>query len=70
MVHPRRSGLRTHFKLTKEQLENEQERDQNMAKMITQLENLTKNVMGVRARSFSVVGVGFVNPDESKFEAL
>uniref|UniRef100_M1DIL3 Integrase core domain containing protein n=1 Tax=Solanum tuberosum TaxID=4113 RepID=M1DIL3_SOLTU len=58
------------FKLTKEQLEKDQERDQNMAKIMTQLEILSKNVMGAGARNVNAVGVGCVNPDEAKFEAL
>ncbi|KAK4708698.1 hypothetical protein R3W88_029623 [Solanum pinnatisectum] len=58
------------FKLTKEQMEKDQERDQNMAKIMTQLDILSKNVMGVGARSVNDVGVECANPDESKFEAL
>uniref|UniRef100_M1DVU7 Integrase core domain containing protein n=1 Tax=Solanum tuberosum TaxID=4113 RepID=M1DVU7_SOLTU len=41
-----------------------------MAKIMTQLDILSKNVMGAGARSVNVVGVGCVNPEESKFEAL
>ncbi len=37
---------------------------------MTQLDILSKNVMGAGARSVNVVGVGCVNPDEAKFEAL
>uniref|UniRef100_M1DT25 Putative plant transposon protein domain-containing protein n=1 Tax=Solanum tuberosum TaxID=4113 RepID=M1DT25_SOLTU len=58
------------FKLTKEQLETNQEREQNMAKIMTQLDILSKNVMGAGARSVNVVGGRCVNPDEAKFEAL
>uniref|UniRef100_M1DVF9 Integrase core domain containing protein n=1 Tax=Solanum tuberosum TaxID=4113 RepID=M1DVF9_SOLTU len=58
------------FKLTKEQLEKDQARDQNMAKIMTQLDILSKNVMGAGARSVNDVGVGFANPDDAKFEAL
>ncbi|WMV25663.1 hypothetical protein MTR67_019048 [Solanum verrucosum] len=58
------------FELIKEQLQTDQERDQNMAKIMKQLDILSKNVMGSAARSVNVVGVGFVNPDEAKFEAL
>uniref|UniRef100_M1DZI3 Gag-pol polyprotein n=1 Tax=Solanum tuberosum TaxID=4113 RepID=M1DZI3_SOLTU len=58
------------FRLTKEQLEKYQKRDQNMAKMMTQLNILAKNVMGAGARSVNVVGVRCVNPHEAKFEAL
>uniref|UniRef100_M1DZZ3 Integrase core domain containing protein n=1 Tax=Solanum tuberosum TaxID=4113 RepID=M1DZZ3_SOLTU len=58
------------FKLTKEQLEKDQERDQTMAKMMTQLDIFAKNVMGDGARSVNVVGIGCVNPNEAKCEAL
>uniref|UniRef100_M1DTJ5 Retrotransposon n=1 Tax=Solanum tuberosum TaxID=4113 RepID=M1DTJ5_SOLTU len=58
------------FKLTKEQLEKDQEWDQNMAKIMTQLDILSKNVMGAGARNVNVEGVGCVDPDEAKFEAL
>jgi len=58
------------FRMTKEQIEKDQERDQNMAKMMTQLDILVKNVMGVGSRSVNVVGVCRVNPDEASFEAL
>uniref|UniRef100_M1E120 Uncharacterized protein n=1 Tax=Solanum tuberosum TaxID=4113 RepID=M1E120_SOLTU len=58
------------FKLTKEQMEKDYERDQNMAKIMTQLDILSKNVMGAGARSVNIVGVGCANPDEVKFEAL
>ena len=58
------------FKLTKEQLEKYQERDQNMEKMKTQLDILSKKVMGAGARSVNAMGVRCVNPDEAKFEAL
>ncbi|KAK4723998.1 hypothetical protein R3W88_026777 [Solanum pinnatisectum] len=58
------------FKLTKEQLEKDHERDQNMAKMMTLLDILAKNVIGAGVRSVNVVGVGCVNLDEAKFELL
>uniref|UniRef100_M1DPA2 Athila retroelement ORF1 protein n=1 Tax=Solanum tuberosum TaxID=4113 RepID=M1DPA2_SOLTU len=58
------------FKLTKEQMEKDQERDQNLAKIMTQLDIMSKNVMGAGTRSVNVVGVGCANPEESKFEAL
>uniref|UniRef100_M1DMR5 Putative plant transposon protein domain-containing protein n=1 Tax=Solanum tuberosum TaxID=4113 RepID=M1DMR5_SOLTU len=41
-----------------------------MAKIMTQLDNLSKNFMGAGARSVNAVGVGCANSDESKFEAL
>jgi len=58
------------FKLTKEKIEKNKERDQNMAKIMTQLDILSKNVMGAGARRVNVVGVGCVNLDEAEFEAL
>uniref|UniRef100_M1DJS1 Integrase core domain containing protein n=1 Tax=Solanum tuberosum TaxID=4113 RepID=M1DJS1_SOLTU len=58
------------FKLTKKQLGKDQERDQNMTKMMTQLDILAKNAMGAGARSINVMGVGCVSPDEAKFESL
>lgn len=57
------------FRITKEQIEKDQERDQNMAKMMTKLDILSKNVMGVCTKSVNIVGVGGVNPDEAQFEA-
>uniref|UniRef100_M1DE87 Uncharacterized protein n=1 Tax=Solanum tuberosum TaxID=4113 RepID=M1DE87_SOLTU len=41
-----------------------------MAKIMTQLDILSKNVMGDGARSVNVVGIRCVNPDEAKLEAL
>uniref|UniRef100_M1DN32 Integrase core domain containing protein n=1 Tax=Solanum tuberosum TaxID=4113 RepID=M1DN32_SOLTU len=41
-----------------------------MAKIMTQLDILSKNVMGAGARSVSAVGVWCANSDESKFEAF
>uniref|UniRef100_M1DB19 Integrase core domain containing protein n=1 Tax=Solanum tuberosum TaxID=4113 RepID=M1DB19_SOLTU len=38
--------------------------------MMTKLDILAKNVMSVGAMSVNVVGVGGVNPDEARFEAL
>ena len=58
------------LKFTKEQRERDQERDQNMAKMMTQLDIFAKNVMGDGAKSVNNVDVGSPNPDEAKFEVL
>ncbi|KAK4707408.1 hypothetical protein R3W88_033054 [Solanum pinnatisectum] len=58
------------YKMTKEHIEKDRERDQNMAKMMTRMDILAKNVMGAGTRSVNVMGVGGVNPDEAKFEAL
>uniref|UniRef100_M1DW25 Integrase core domain containing protein n=1 Tax=Solanum tuberosum TaxID=4113 RepID=M1DW25_SOLTU len=41
-----------------------------MAKIMTQLDILSKNVMGAGAQGVNAVGVGCVNPNETKFEAL
>uniref|UniRef100_M1DVR6 Integrase core domain containing protein n=1 Tax=Solanum tuberosum TaxID=4113 RepID=M1DVR6_SOLTU len=41
-----------------------------MAKIMTQLDILSKNVMGAGARSVNAMGVGCSNPEEMKFEAL
>uniref|UniRef100_M1DRN5 Retrotransposon gag protein n=1 Tax=Solanum tuberosum TaxID=4113 RepID=M1DRN5_SOLTU len=53
------------FRMTKEQIEKDQERDQNMAKMMTQLDILAKNMMGSGLKSVNVVGVGRANPEEA-----
>uniref|UniRef100_M1DS76 Uncharacterized protein n=1 Tax=Solanum tuberosum TaxID=4113 RepID=M1DS76_SOLTU len=53
------------FKLSKEQMENDHERVQNMAKITRKLDILSKNVMGASSSNF-----GCVNPEEMKFEAL
>uniref|UniRef100_M1D892 Uncharacterized protein n=1 Tax=Solanum tuberosum TaxID=4113 RepID=M1D892_SOLTU len=41
-----------------------------MAKMMTQLDILAKNVIGFGARGVNVVGVGEMHPNEAKFEVL
>ncbi|WMV09160.1 hypothetical protein MTR67_002545 [Solanum verrucosum] len=48
------------FKLTKEHIEKDKERDQNMANMMTQLDILAKNVMGTGTKSVNDVGFGGV----------
>lgn len=58
------------YKLTKEQIEKDQERDQNMAKMITQLDILVKNIMSDGMRSVNVYIIGDVNLEEAKFSIL
>ncbi|XP_049368430.1 uncharacterized protein LOC125833330 [Solanum verrucosum] len=58
------------FKLSKQLIEKDHERDQNMAKIMTYLDILSKNVMGAGARGVNAVGVGCANSEEMKFEAL
>ncbi|XP_049364030.1 uncharacterized protein LOC125828738 [Solanum verrucosum] len=58
------------FKLSKEQMNKYNERDQNMANIMKHLDILSKNVMKVGARGVNVMGVGNANPEESYFEAL
>uniref|UniRef100_M1DEK9 Uncharacterized protein n=1 Tax=Solanum tuberosum TaxID=4113 RepID=M1DEK9_SOLTU len=41
-----------------------------MAKIMMELDILSKNVMGVGARSVNVVEVGGANPEEMKFDAM
>lgn len=58
------------FKLIKEQMEKDQERDKNMDKIMIQLDIFSKNFVGVSARSVNIVGIRCANPDESKFQAF
>ena len=58
------------LKLSKEHLEKDQERDQNMEKILTQLNIFSKYFIRAGTRSFNDVGVGCVNPNEAKFEML
>ena len=58
------------FKISKEQIAKDHEKDQNMAKIMIEPDILSKNIMGAGARSANAIGVGCVNPEETKFEAL
>ncbi|WMV45666.1 hypothetical protein MTR67_039051 [Solanum verrucosum] len=58
------------FGMMKEQMEKNQERDENMAKMMTQMDLLTKYVMGSGSKSVNAVGVSGVNLDEAHFESM
>ena len=58
------------LKLTKEKIEKYQVRDANMAKMMTQMDLLTKHVMGSCSKAVNTVGTSGVNPEEAHFEAL
>jgi len=41
-----------------------------MAKMMTQLDLLSKNVMGSVTRAVNVVGVSWLNPEDAHFDAF
>ena len=58
------------FKLTKEQLGLDEERDQNMSKLMPQLDIFSILFIGASARSFNNPSVGCVNLYETKFEDL
>ena len=58
------------FKFAKEKHVKDQERDKNMTKIMTQLDILSKYVMGACVRSVNVFGVGCANHEEAMFEAL
>ena len=58
------------FLLSKEQIQKDNERDQNMDKIMTSLDILSKNVMGACTHSVNFVAIGSTNPDDIKFEAL
>lgn len=56
--------------MTKEQIKKYQERDQNIAKMMTHIDILSKNFMGVGTKTVNGVGVCEVNLDEEQFEVM
>uniref|UniRef100_M1DDD8 Uncharacterized protein n=1 Tax=Solanum tuberosum TaxID=4113 RepID=M1DDD8_SOLTU len=58
------------FRMMKEHIEKDQERDQNMAKMMNQLDLLSKNVIGSGTRALNIIGVSGANPNDAHFEAL
>ncbi|WMV38234.1 hypothetical protein MTR67_031619 [Solanum verrucosum] len=51
-------------------MEKNQERDENMAIMMTHMDLLTKHVMGSGSKAVNTVGVSGVNPDEAHFEVI
>ncbi|XP_049405185.1 uncharacterized protein LOC125868605 [Solanum stenotomum] len=58
------------FQLYKKQVEKDNVRDQNMAKIMTLLDILSKNAIGAGASSINVVGVGCANHEEASFDTL
>ena len=59
------------FGMTKEQLEENQERDKNMAKMMTQMHLLTKHVMNSGLKAVNSIDAGKVHVSEdAKFDAM
>ncbi|WMV58404.1 hypothetical protein MTR67_051789 [Solanum verrucosum] len=56
--------------MTKQQIVKDQERDANMAKMMTQMDLLSKHVMGSGSKVMHAIGLNGVNPDEAKFETM
>lgn len=56
------------FQLYKEHIEKDNERDQNMAKIMMHLDILSKNAMGVDTHSVNDIGVWSKIPDEMMFE--
>ncbi|WMV41608.1 hypothetical protein MTR67_034993 [Solanum verrucosum] len=56
--------------LTNEQFEKKQERDENMAKIMIQMDLLTKHVMGSAYKVVNAVGANSVNHDEMQFEDM
>ncbi|WMV41956.1 hypothetical protein MTR67_035341 [Solanum verrucosum] len=52
-------------------MERNQERDKNMAKKMTQMDLLTKHVMGGGSKAMNVVGASSgVSLDDTQFEAI
>uniref|UniRef100_M1DSL9 Integrase core domain containing protein n=1 Tax=Solanum tuberosum TaxID=4113 RepID=M1DSL9_SOLTU len=57
-------------RMTKDQIEEDQERDENMAKMMTQMDLLSIHVIGSGSKVLNGVGVYGVTHDDADFEDL
>lgn len=55
---------------SKELIEKDNEIDQNIGKIMTQLDILSKNIMGGGVRTVNVVGVRWADTEDMKFEAF
>ncbi|WMV58761.1 hypothetical protein MTR67_052146 [Solanum verrucosum] len=65
------TGALTWSTKTKEQMKRNQERDENMDKMMAQMDLLMKHVTGNGCKAMNVVGINSgVNPDKAHFEAM
>ncbi|WMV24879.1 hypothetical protein MTR67_018264 [Solanum verrucosum] len=58
------------FRMTKKQIKQDQQHDENMAKMMTQMDLLSKHVMGCGSKVVNAVRVNGVSPDESHIEVI
>jgi len=58
------------FSMAKEQMEKDQEWDKNIAKMMTQIDILSKHVMESGSKVVNAIIIYRVNPDEAQFEAM
>lgn len=58
------------FQLSKEQIKKDNERDLNIAKIMTTLDIISKNVMVAGTHGVNDVGVGITNSENMKFRTL
>ena len=55
------------YRMTNEKIEKDQQRDYSKANIMTQMDLLSKHVMGSSSKVLIIVEVTLVNPDELKF---